>query len=58
MKNRGQDLLDKLDDLIHDEIDNKLGVVTIPQFKLQKELMEEALAEWLFKKFLRERENV
>ncbi len=49
-----EDFLNRLDDLIHDEIDNRLGVVTIPQFKLQKELMEEALAEWLFKKFLEE----
>ncbi len=57
MKIRGEDFLNKLDDLIHDEIDNRLGVVTIPQFKLQKELMEEALAEWLFEKFLKDQDN-
>lgn len=58
MKNYCEDFLSKLDDLIHDHIDDQLRHLSINEFKLQKELMEEALAKWLFEKFLKERHNV
>lgn len=58
MKNYCEDLLAELDDLIYDHVDDKLGVLSPKEFKIQKELVEGALAEWLFDKFLEEKHNV
>ncbi len=54
MKNPGQDFLGKLDDLIHNHIDEQLRHLTIVEFKIQKEQWEEDFAEWLWDKFIKD----
>lgn len=58
MKTPGEDFLSKLDDLIHNHIDNQLRNLSINEFRIQKEQWEEDFAEWLWNKFLKEGDNV
>lgn len=57
MKNAGQDFLNKLDDLIHDYIDDELRITSVDEFRCHKQLMEEKLAERIFNKFIKDGYN-
>ncbi len=57
MKSCGEDFLNKLDSLIHDHIDDQLRHLSIVEFKIQKEQWEEDFAEWLWRKFIKERND-
>ncbi len=57
MKNCCEDFLERLDNLIHDQIDNNIGAVRVWEFREKKELLEEEFAEWLWNKFIKERCN-
>ncbi len=54
MKNCGQDFLNRLEDLVHDQVDDERGNLNVKQFRLSKELLEEEFVEWLWGKFIKD----